>query len=55
MIRISQGVSGGTRVYSTPADRERAVKMLRKRGNDYFVRFRDVQGCGLQFGVYAGK
>ena len=42
-----------TRGYNTPADRERAIKQLKLRGFDHFVRYQDTASrFALCFGRY---
>jgi len=36
-------VNSGYRGYATAADRNRAIAQLRKQGNNYFVKYIDVQ------------
>jgi len=46
------GTQTGTRGYRTAADRERSIKMLARRGLNYFVCYRDVQSeFALHYGV----
>jgi len=44
-------VNSGYRGYATAADRNRAIAQLRKQGNNYFVKYVDVQSrYALSFG-----
>ena len=36
-------VKNGYRGYATAADRNRAIAQLRKQGNNYFVKYADIQ------------
>mgnify|MGYP001615463564 FL=1 len=52
--RAVLGTPTGTRGYRTPADRNRAIAMLVRRGLNHFVCYRDVQSeFALQFCVAA--
>lgn len=42
-IKVRPDVSHGYRGYDSAADRDRAIAMLRKEGNNYFVRYVDVK------------
>ncbi len=58
MIIVMKGNNrvSGFRLYKTSADREKAIKMLRRIGRNYFVCFRDTNEThhfGLDFGVAA--
>ena len=41
------------RTYKTPADRNRAIAALGRRGWNYFVCYLDVQGLALYFSTAA--
>jgi hypothetical protein len=44
--------SGGTRLYDTPEARQQALDSMLKDGKfNYFVKFLDVNGYGLQIGT----
>lgn len=48
-----QKLTSITRGYATAADRERAVKQLKARGYDHFVRYRDTAAkFALCYGRY---
>ena len=48
------GTQTGVRGYASAADRERAIKMLARRGVNHFVCFKDVQAAfALSYGVAA--
>jgi hypothetical protein len=45
-----------TRGYATAADRERAIRQLRRRGFDHFVRYQDTAArFALCYGRYAAR
>lgn len=45
-----------TRGYARAADRERAIKQLRRRGFDHFVRYRDTAATfALCYGRYGAR
>jgi hypothetical protein len=47
---VVDGKPGGTRIYDTPEQRKQAIDEMIKNGINYFVVFKDVNGCGLQYG-----
>lgn len=43
-------ICNGIRIYTSDANRKRAIRKLRRSGHNYFTEFKDVQGYGLSFG-----
>ena len=49
MIKVIKSDRGGTRIYNSNEEREDAIKEFKANGRNYFVKFKDVNGYGLQY------